>query len=88
MARGDSGRIVLEINPSQKEELYSALTKDGLTLKDWFLQQASLYLKDHSQPSLFSHSVVAEEQTPYRVKAESTVSPMKKKQRSGKSKIR
>ena len=36
MARGDSGRIVLEIDPTEKDELYAAVTKDGMTLKDWF----------------------------------------------------
>jgi hypothetical protein len=50
MARGESGRIVLEIPPSQKENLYSVLTKDGLTLKSWFLRQVALYL-DHKVPS-------------------------------------
>ena len=68
MARGESGRIVLEIDPSQKDELYSALARDGMTLKDWFLQQASHYLKDPSQLTFFGSSVVAEEPPAYRVK--------------------
>ena len=89
MARGDSGRIVLEIDPSQKDELYSVLTKNGLTLKDWFLQQASQYLRNRSQLSLFRSSVVAEESTLYRVKPKpASVSPAKKKQHSGKTKVR
>jgi len=62
MARGDSGRIVLEIDPSEKDELYSALTKDGMTLKDWFLRQASQYLRDRNQPTLFG--ALAESATP------------------------
>jgi hypothetical protein len=53
MVRGESGRIVLEIDPSQKDELYIALTKDGLTLKDWFLQQAAIYLRERNQMTLF-----------------------------------
>lgn len=65
MARGESGRIVLEIDPSQKDDLYSALTKDGLTLKDWFLRQAEQYLREQGQIPLFSVSSVSEEPTQY-----------------------
>lgn len=71
MARGESGRIVLEIDPSQKEDLYSALTRDGLTLKDWFLRQAAQYLCDKDQLLLFETPLVSEEQAPYKVKHES-----------------
>jgi hypothetical protein len=59
---GLSGRIVLEIDPIRKRELYSALAKDGMTLKDWFLGRADLYLRDHLQRPL---PLVAEQQTPY-----------------------
>ena len=62
MARGESGRIVLEIDPSDKGELYTALTKDGMTLKDWFLRQASQYLRDRNQPALFG--TLADSATP------------------------
>ncbi len=68
MARGESGRIVLEIDPSAKDELYTALTKDGMTLKDWFLRQASQYLRDRAQPALFGASVLSEEAVPYKTK--------------------
>ncbi len=54
MARGDYGRIVLEIDPSQKDDLYAAITKDGLTLKSWFLQQADKYLRERVQLPLFA----------------------------------
>jgi len=67
MARGESGRIVLEIDPSQKVDLYSALATDGLTLKDWFLRQATQYLYNKDQMSLFDSTVVAENKTPYKV---------------------
>jgi hypothetical protein len=53
MARGVSGRIVLEIDVSAKEELYAAVTADGMTLKDWFLQKADEYLQKRNQPELF-----------------------------------
>lgn len=62
MARGESGRIVLEVDPSEKDELYSALKQEGLTLKDWFLRQASQYLRDRNQPTLFG--TLAESATP------------------------
>jgi hypothetical protein len=67
MARGESGRIVLEIDPSEKEELYNALTKDGMTLKDWFLRRAGEYLRERGQGQLFGADALAEEKAPYRV---------------------
>ena len=68
MPRSDSGRVLVEMDPSQKDELYSALTKDGLTLKDWFLRQATQYLRDRTQLMLFNPAVVAEEQALYHTK--------------------
>ena len=47
--RGPSGRIIVEIDPSEKHELYAALAADGLTLKDWFLKAAQEYLRDRCQ---------------------------------------
>lgn len=55
MPRGDSGRIVLEIDPSTKRRLYAALDIEGITLKDWFLQQVEV-LMAMEQPSLFEDS--------------------------------
>jgi hypothetical protein len=63
MARGDSGRIVLEIDPADKQELYAALAREGLTLKNWFLRQAARYLSERHEPSLFGR--VAEEPPKY-----------------------
>jgi hypothetical protein len=40
MAVGTSGRIVLEIDPDTKQEIYAALEREGRTLKDWFLEAA------------------------------------------------
>jgi len=54
MVRGKSGRIVLEIDPSLKSDLYEALQKEGLTLKDWFLRHADSYVAQKAQPSLFN----------------------------------
>lgn len=66
MARGESGRIVLEVDPSAKDELYAALVKDGMTLKEWFLRQATQYLKDRNQPTLFGGMSLAETPTTYK----------------------
>lgn len=52
MARGPSGRIVVEVDPSIKRELHSTLAAQGLSLKDWFLKQARRYLFERQHPSL------------------------------------
>ena len=46
MSIGNSGRIVIEIDPHFKRTLYSALAKDGMTLKDWFLREVQIYLRE------------------------------------------
>jgi len=51
MPRGESGRIVIEIDPVAKRQLYAALSLTGTTLKDWFLQQAKSYCDECAQPS-------------------------------------
>ena len=53
MAKGSSGRIVIEVDPEIKHELYEALQKEELTLKEWFLNNADKFLKDKAQMSLF-----------------------------------
>jgi hypothetical protein len=53
MPVSDSGRVLVELDPIQKAELYHALRADGLTLKDWFLHYRGLYLMVREQPSLF-----------------------------------
>jgi hypothetical protein len=53
MPRGTSGRIVIEVNPELKDELYSVLQEQELTLKDWFISNAQDYLNtNHSQLDL------------------------------------
>lgn len=44
MAKGHSGRIVIEVDPALKRELYGALAVDGSTLKEWFLGHVGEYL--------------------------------------------
>ena len=52
MVKGDSGRIVIEVDPHLKRQLYSALASDGSTLKAWFVDAANTYLEEREQPRL------------------------------------
>lgn len=52
MSIGKSGRIVIEVEPVLKKDLYSSLAKEGLTLKEWFLKNAVIYLDKKSQTPL------------------------------------
>jgi len=62
MPAGPSGRVVVEIDPALKKELYRNLTIEGLTLKDWFIQSAEEYLQQthglHSQPPCLKKGVL------------------------------
>lgn len=53
MAQGKSGRIVIEVDPELKKELYSILAKKGITLKEWFIGQATDYFKTSNQLNIF-----------------------------------
>ena len=44
MARGKSGRIVLEVQSDLKKQLHSQVALEDKSLKDWFVEQASAYL--------------------------------------------
>lgn len=52
MGIGPSGRTVIELSPELKKDLHAALTKDGITLKDWFIRQAHDYIEQRQQLSL------------------------------------
>lgn len=52
MAVGNSGRIVIEIEPELKQHLHRALQQQGLTLKDWFVENARHFLRDGRQLAL------------------------------------
>lgn len=57
MARGQSGRVVLEIDPAVKRALHARLAGEGRTLKDWFLEQANDFLNPRQQAlALYSTS--------------------------------
>jgi hypothetical protein len=49
MPVGTSGRIVIEVDPLLKQQLYHGLREDGLTLKDWFQQHLHDYLNSREQ---------------------------------------
>lgn len=53
MAIGESGRIVLEIDPELKRKLYSVLALENKTLKEWFIGIAVQHIDTQQQPSLF-----------------------------------
>lgn len=52
MARGVSGRIVIEINPEIKQELYEQLMVNNVSLKSWFLENVESFLKGKQQLTL------------------------------------
>jgi DNA (cytosine-5)-methyltransferase 1 len=46
MAIGESGRIVIDVEPDVKRQLYSTLALSGRTLKDWFLNSAHQFCEE------------------------------------------
>lgn len=69
MPRGSSGRIVIEIDPALKQDLYVILAKRNMTLKDWFIQVSSSFLSESMQNAL-PFDAVAESSVRYTVKRE------------------
>lgn len=53
---GKSGRIVIEIEPVFKQQLYLALGEQGKSLKSWFLENAESFLKDQKYDTNVSES--------------------------------
>ncbi len=52
VARGPSGRLVLEIDPALKRALHARVAAEGRSLKDWFLEQVERYLEQPVQQVL------------------------------------
>ena len=44
---------MIVVEPGLKQELYVELARRGLTLKAWFIDQATHFLETSHQPSLF-----------------------------------
>ena len=55
MARGKSGRVVLEIDPELKRQLYATLENSQQTMKEWFVREAEELVYGEKQPSLFDN---------------------------------
>ena len=53
MAVGDSGRIVIEVDPQFKKQLRKALALKDTTLKDWFVKQAEEFIENQHQLKMF-----------------------------------
>ena len=51
MAVGKSNRVVIELDPHLKNQVYDALRMRGMTLKDWFTQRVKEDLVARSAPS-------------------------------------
>lgn len=56
MARGKSGRVVLEIDPDLKQKLYSHLERNQQTMKEWFVGEAETLVYGERQDDLFTES--------------------------------
>lgn len=65
LARGKSGRIVLEVDPALKRKLYLALELNQITLKDWFLKYAGIYINENPSRKLSELQLVAEDSSDY-----------------------
>lgn len=52
MAKSESGRVVLEMDPALKRKLYAVLALEELTLKEWFTQASKAYVKERLQVEL------------------------------------
>lgn len=52
MARGPSAKIVIEAGATLKSELYAALAVEGMTLKQWFIREATRFIAAAGQPEL------------------------------------
>lgn len=55
MSIGNSGRIVIEVDPTLKRELHAALLMEGQTMKDWFVKQAEDFVESRQLPLKFVH---------------------------------
>lgn len=61
MAKGESGRIVLEVDPELKKTLYSILAMEQQTLKDWFIGKAQKHIDEKKNELIKSFSKVNNE---------------------------
>lgn len=53
MSIGQSGRIVIEIDPDLKKRLYSALAMEGTSLKEWFISNVEIYVNEKKNSAYY-----------------------------------
>ncbi|QGA58495.1 MULTISPECIES: hypothetical protein [unclassified Brucella] len=63
MSKGDSGRIVIEVEPMLKRQLYSTLAMESSTLKDWFIQCAENYVRNKASSTSKENNQNSERRT-------------------------
>lgn len=52
MAHGTSGRVVIDLDPTFKQELYYTLKQKGMNMRAWFLAEAQKLCDEHKHPPL------------------------------------
>jgi hypothetical protein len=62
MAKGPSGRIVIEVDPDLKQRLHARLALQGSTLKDWFVECARDFVGDFGLEEAANHQSAVEEE--------------------------
>lgn len=72
MAHGTSGRVVIDLDPAFKQELYDTLKEKGMNMRAWFLQQAETLCEEHRQPTL---TLLTEDHPPHRGHNKRTIKP-------------
>ena len=50
MSIGNSGRIVIEVEPELKQKLHELLRQNGSNMKEWFTDHAIDYLDSQKTP--------------------------------------
>jgi hypothetical protein len=56
MARGPSGRIVIDAGEELKNRLYTALAYQGISVKEWFCRAAEATIEETNQPFLIKET--------------------------------
>jgi hypothetical protein len=57
MARGPSGRIVIDAGEELKNRLYTALAYQGISMKEWFCRVAEATVEETNQPFLLKQTL-------------------------------
>ncbi len=63
MPQGKSGRVVIDIDPELKAELYVELAKRQVTMKEWFLTNAGALLAEGRRQPLLWETTEKKERT-------------------------